>query len=143
MNRTYVEAIHANQNLARILDDTLKMNDIEALVAPSDSFLYSLAAKAGFPAITVPTGFLRNNGSNVPPMEGTRPIWPFPGAPVGLNFVSSKWSEETLLYIAKGYEVVLQRNGVGRYDGKLRTRREATPTTQIKDVQLRSHQRSS
>ena len=63
-----------------------------------------------------------------------RPIWPFPGAPAGLNFVAGAWSESTLLHAGRGYEVMQMRKGLGPYDGKVRTIPEGTPKTQIADV---------
>lgn len=133
LNATYAAALATGVRVGKAIDRALEKYNIQALVAPSDSFLYSLAAKAGYPAITVPAGFLRNS-SDVEPLVGTRPIWPFPGAPAGLNFVAGAWSEETLLYVARGFEVMQIRKGRGGYDGVVRTTAEGTPKTQLSDV---------
>jgi hypothetical protein len=132
LNDTYIAALKRQSQTHEDISRMIKENKLDAIVGPSDSFLHSLAAKAGSPSITVPAGFLRYKG--VKPFVGTRPIWPFNGAPVGLNFISTRWQEEALLGVARGYEVWQTRNGQGGHDGKIRTYKEATPTTQLHHI---------
>ena len=82
------------------IDKLLKENKLDALMAPTgspawktdlidgDHFLggsSSLAAIAGYPAITVPMGFVEE-------------------LPVGVSFFSKAWSEPLLIEIAFSYE---------------------------------------
>jgi hypothetical protein len=132
LNDSYAIALERGHQLHKDLRHIMKNNKVNALVGPSDSLLHSLAAKAGSPSITVPAGFLRLKG--VKGIEGNRPVWPFNGAPVGVNFISTRWEEEDLLRVARGYEVWQTRMQQGGHDGRLRTYKEATPTTQLGDV---------
>jgi amidase len=87
-------------NVADGINVVLGRQKLDALVAPSTgpawtidlvdgdhvSFAgYSAAAEAGFPSITVPSGFIH-------------------GLPVGIVFFAGKWSERTLLGIAYRFE---------------------------------------
>lgn len=132
LNESYALALDRSHQLHEDLHRLMKSNKVTALVGPSDSLLHSLAAKAGSPSITIPAGFLRPEGVNG--IEGNRPVWPFDGAPVGINFISTMWQEESLLRVARGFEVWQTRMQQGGHDGKVRTYTEATPTTQLKDV---------
>lgn len=132
LNDSYIAALKRQTQTHEDIKRIIKENNVIAIVGPSDSILHSLAAKAGSPSITIPAGFLRSNG--VRPFMGTRPIWPFNGAPVGLNFISTRWQEEDLLKVARGYEVWQIRNSQGGHDGKVRTYKEATPTTQLRHI---------
>ncbi len=82
------------------IDKIMNTNDLDALVAPTGSAAWktdlilgdhfvggssSLAAVAGYPAITVPMGFIEN-------------------LPVGITFFGRAWSEPVLLEIAYSYE---------------------------------------
>lgn len=132
LNQTYARALQvSNQQTRAAIRATLQMYDVTTIVGPADGFIYSLAAVAGSPSMTMPSGFL---GDDVSPTVGTRPIWPFPGAPVGLSFIADRWQELELLKVGRGFEVMQQRKGLGGYDGVVRTLEEVTPTTQIVDV---------
>jgi hypothetical protein len=135
-NRKFIEAKEQVKVIEEDIKAVMKEQDVTVLVSPSDSFFYNVAARIGMPSITVPAGFLRSKG--VAPTTSTainaKLIWPFNGAPAGLCFVSDKWQEETLLEIARGFEVMQQRSKRGGYDDKVRTFKEATPQTQLKSM---------
>jgi len=82
------------------IDKVMNSNDLDALVAPTGSPAWktdlvlgdhfiggssSLAAVAGYPAITVPMGFINK-------------------LPVGISFFGRAWSEPVLIEIAYSYE---------------------------------------
>lgn len=132
LNATYAAAlIDGKERVSASISAALEQYDVGVIVGPADGFLYSLAAIAANPSMTVPSGFY---GQAVQPNVGTRPIWPFPGAPVGLSFIAEKWDEATMLRVGRGFEVMQQRLGRGGYDGVVRTLEQVTPTTQIQDV---------
>src|SRR5262245_8597916 len=97
------EALAKNQRLSRAegIDAALKKHNVEALVAPTggpawltdhvngDHFTgvssSTPPAVAGYPAITVPAGFIF-------------------GLPIGLTFMGGAWSEPTLIKLAYAYE---------------------------------------
>ncbi len=86
---------------ARILDDLMRTNRVDALVAPTTSPAWvtdvvlgdhfvggsasSLPAVAGYPHITVPMGLVN-------------------GLPVGLSIIGERWSEEKLIAFAYAFE---------------------------------------
>ena len=82
------------------IDKIMNSNDLDALIAPTGSPAWktdlilgdhfvggssSLAAVSGYPAITVPMGFIEN-------------------LPVGITFFGRAWSEPVLIEIAYSYE---------------------------------------
>jgi len=82
------------------IDKVMEMNNLDAIIAPTGSPAWktdlvlgdhfvggssSLAAVAGYPAITVPMGFIEN-------------------LPVGITFFGRAWSEPVLIEIAYSYE---------------------------------------
>ena len=69
------------------IDDTLAANDLDALVFPQQSPA-GLAARAGYPSLIVPVGYLADDG------------W----EPAGMTFVGTAWSEPELLGFAYDYE---------------------------------------
>jgi amidase len=98
----YRRALATCRRLARTegLDATLARHRLDALVAPSGGppwlidpvngdheagSSYGAAAVAGYPGITVPTGYVC-------------------GLPVGISFFGAAWSEPTLIRIAHAYE---------------------------------------
>jgi amidase len=131
-NETYKSGQEDIKRLGTEIRDIFQQTSISALVGPSDSYIYSIAAKLGVPSITVPNSYLRSEG--VVPDPANKPIWPFNGSPAGLCFVALKWQEETLLEVARGFEIMQMRAGRGRHDGRVRTYREATPTTQLETI---------
>ena len=69
------------------IDHTLRSHDLDAIVVPMDHAA-KLTGKAGYPAVSVPCGFTRD------------------GAPVGLTFVGTAWSEAKLIALAFAFEHV-------------------------------------
>ncbi|WP_010650309.1 amidase family protein [Oceanobacillus massiliensis] len=67
------------------IDAVRKVHDLDAIVFPS-YYGSSIAAKAGYPSITVPAGFSAE------------------GEPVGITFTSSAFTEPALLEIAYSFE---------------------------------------
>jgi amidase len=101
-DRAYLDALHKARTLAGPdgIDAAMQANHLDALVAPAQdpawpidlvngdgggASAYGPAAVAGYPAITVPAGFVH-------------------GLPVGMLFFGRKWSEPTLIGIAYAYE---------------------------------------
>lgn len=97
----YKKAVEKTLRLARGgIDDAMEANNLDALVAPTGGPAWvtdlihgdrgsggvsSPAARAGYPHITVPAGFIY-------------------GLPVGISFFGRAWSEPTLLRIAYAFE---------------------------------------
>ena len=98
----YLQALKKSRRLARDegIDAVMSTNRLDAIIAPTggpawtthlvngDHFLggsSSAAAVAGYPNITVPTGFVR-------------------GLPVGISFFGRAWSEPTLIKLAYAFE---------------------------------------
>jgi amidase len=86
------------------LDEALDGNELDAIIAPTgspawpidlingDHFLggsSSAAARAGYPLVTVPAGYVY-------------------GLPVGVTFMGRAWDEGTLIRLASGFEAVTQ-----------------------------------
>lgn len=136
-NETYIAAKENAELVHKELIQVMKRYKLSAFVGPSDSAIYSVAAKVGGPSITVPANFLRLTGT-VEPDHKARPLWPFNGAPVGLCFISTRWQEENLLKVARGFEIMQIRSQRGGYDGLIRTFKEATPTTQLSHIMAKS-----
>ena len=105
----------ANNHLmagARGIDATMRKYRLDALVAPTQgpSWLIDLvngdaggggsftspAAVAGYPHVTVPTGFVR-------------------GLPIGISFVGRAWSEPTLIKLAYSFEQAVKARKVPRF----------------------------
>jgi amidase len=93
------------------IDKMMISNNLDAILAPTGSPAWktdlllgdhgrggssSLAAISGYPAITVPMGFID-------------------GLPVGLTFFGRAWSEPVLIEIAYSYEQVTQHRKAPRY----------------------------
>lgn len=101
-SKEYLEALKKMQRATREdgIDKLMNTNTLDALIAPTGSPAWktdlilgdhfvggssSLAAISGYPAITVPMGFVDD-------------------LPVGITFFGRAWSEPLLLEIAYGYE---------------------------------------
>jgi len=69
------------------IDWALEKYKVDALVFPASS-VASLAAKAGYPSIAVPAGYLEN------------------GEPFGISMTAKPWQEGLLIEVASGYEAV-------------------------------------
>ncbi|MBN1791544.1 MAG: amidase [Bacteroidales bacterium] len=101
-DKVYLDALENMKRLAgkEGIDATLQQSGLDAIIAPTggpawttdwingDHFIggsSTPAACAGYPAITVPAGFVH-------------------GLPVGITFMGSAWSEPTLLKLAFAFE---------------------------------------
>ena len=101
-SQEYLDALANNRKFSREegIDQALRDNNLDALVAPSGSPAWltdlirgdfsggsfsSPAAVAGYPHLTVPAGFVR-------------------GLPCGLSFVGTAWSEPQLFAMAYAFE---------------------------------------
>ncbi len=73
------------------IDFVLKAHNLDALIFPSTRGA-GIAARAGYPSIIVPAGFL-------PPVAPVMNPTPF-----GLTFTGTAWSEPTLLRVAYAFE---------------------------------------
>jgi amidase len=81
---------------------------------------------AGYPIVTVPLGFFPDD--TVGNRTGPGTMWPGPGAPFGLSFMGTAWSEFDLIGFAYAYEQKTQtRHGRKAYAG-------AIPKTQLVHV---------
>lgn len=93
------------------IDSLMNSNDLDALIAPTGSPAWktdlllgdhyiggssSLAAISGYPAITVPLGFVEN-------------------LPVGITFFGRAWSEPVLIEIAYSYEQATKHRKAPKY----------------------------
>ncbi|KAF4596148.1 hypothetical protein EYR38_007522 [Pleurotus pulmonarius] len=123
----YFKSLAANHDLGRTrgIDAALRNNNLDALVMPA-SVASGPAAIAGYPIVTVPLGFFPDNTPTR--SAGPLTVYPAPGAPFGLSFVGTAFSESKLISIAFAYE---QKT-------KTRLQRKAfiaaIPATQLSDV---------
>ena len=110
----YRKALANNHLMARAqgIDATMRKYRLDALVAPTQgpAWLIDLvngdaggggsftspAAVAGYPHVTVPSGFVR-------------------GLPIGISFVGRAWSEPTLIRLAYAYEQATKHRQPPRY----------------------------
>jgi len=102
--QVYLEALHLSKALAQNgIDGAIKAHELDALIAPTGGPAWltdhvngdrssgissaSLAAVAGYPAVTLPAGFIE-------------------GLPVGLTFFGAASSDAQLVALAHAYELV-------------------------------------
>ena len=103
-SKEYLQALELTQRLSREegIDAVMGEHELDAIIAPTggpawvtdlvtgDRFLggsSSMAARAGYPNIAVPMGFVH-------------------GLPVGISFFGRPWSEPKLISLAYSYEQV-------------------------------------
>ncbi|KAJ7176038.1 amidase signature enzyme [Mycena crocata] len=130
MDDEYKKAIDTNHELGATkgIDAVLKQYNLDALVLPENSFMYSLAGMVGYPIVTVPLGFMSNDTKPADAGGKDEPIQTAPGMPFGLTFVGTAFSESKLLAYAYAYEQATQtRLKRKAYDA-------ATPKVQLADV---------
>lgn len=94
----YLDSVQKNIELAgkQGIDYVLREHQLDALMFLGDEDCNDLAARLGYPAITVPGGYA-NDGVIAPGGYNTK-------GPQGVTFVSTAFSEPTLFKIAYGYE---------------------------------------
>ncbi|KAJ1303833.1 hypothetical protein OPQ81_008254 [Rhizoctonia solani] len=132
-NSTYHEALHRNHLLGRDrgIDAALKSHNLDALLLPSDGYTTIPAAIAGYPIVTVPLGFHPEDAKPLPETQTTHEtLYPAPGMPFGLSFLSTAYTEHKLIGFAYAYEQYTHTR-FGR-----RAYKEAVPTVQLKDVAM-------
>ena len=112
-DQAYLDALAKCRRLSRQdgIDAVLAEKKLDALVAPSNAPAWltdyvrgdhygggssTPAAVAGYPTITVPTGFVY-------------------GLPIGITFYGAAWSEPKLLSIAYAYEQATQARRAPRF----------------------------
>lgn len=94
----YLESIQKNKEMARTkgIDHVLAAYLLDALLFLGNEAGPDLAARAGYPVITVPGGYAKN-GVIAPGGYNTK-------GPQGITFVGTAYSEPTLIKLAYGYE---------------------------------------
>ena len=112
-SKEYVEALEKNHRLARTqgIDAVMDKFRLDALVAPTGGPAWTTdlvngdhgaggssdaAAVAGYPNISVPTGFIF-------------------GLPVGISFFGRAWSEPTLIKLAYAFELATHQRRPPRF----------------------------
>lgn len=92
---------YSEQALREGIDDVLDRNDLDALMLPGDIDGMYIAARLGYPLITVPAGYSYHG---VIDRDGDSTKGPF-----GVVFSGKAFSEPTLIQIAYGFEQAAQR----------------------------------
>lgn len=94
----YLDMLHYNKELSQSqgIDYALETYNLDALLFLGCDDGDDIAARAGYPAITVPGGFAQD-GIIAPGGYTTK-------GPAGITFVGTAFSEPTLIKIAYGYE---------------------------------------
>lgn len=92
--------------------------------------MHLLLAVAGYPILTVPLGFFPDDQVPVEDEPGHQSYFPGPGAPFGLAFFSTAWSEFDLIGMAYAYEQATKTRLSRRVMDK------AIPKTQLKIAKI-------
>jgi amidase len=79
------------------IDEILKRERLDALFFPG-ALGYEIAAKAGYPSVTVPFDMLPSGGIGYPPDFDPQP------QPIGVTFTGGACTESRLLQIAYAFE---------------------------------------
>jgi amidase len=112
-SKEYLDAIAKTTNLSRQgIDDLLKENKLDALIAPTNGFAVCIdlingdydngfsfsgpAAMAGYPHITVPMGAWHD-------------------LPMGISFVGTAWNEGNLISLAYAYEQASRKRAAPKF----------------------------
>jgi amidase len=95
---TYTQARQLDIQTARTdgIDAYMSQNQLDAILFPAN-FGAAIAAKAGYPSVSVPGGYRTSSG------QLATPPYPF-----GITFTARAWSEPTLLKFAYAYEQATQ-----------------------------------
>ncbi len=88
------------------IDKALTDNNVEALIAPTWTALYSFAAVAGYPSISVPAGYMPNEVIGAP--WDPNAVLTHKGSPVGFCFLGGAWQEAKILRYAYDLEQYMQ-----------------------------------
>jgi amidase len=112
-DKAYIEALANIKRLAgkEGIDATMQKYELDAIISPTGGPAWTIdlvngdhfaggssspAASAGYPAITVPAGFVQ-------------------GLPVGITFMGTAWSEARLLKLAYGFEQATKHRKAPRF----------------------------
>jgi amidase len=104
------------------IDKALADYNVEALIAPTWTWLYSFAAVAGYPSISLPAGYMPYDVVGAP--WDPNAVLTHKGSPVGFCFVGGAWQEAKLLRYAYDLEQELDARQQPQY---LRQVPERTP----------------
>lgn len=127
-NATFYQALAADYDMGRTrgIDAALQQYNLDALVLPAPGYTTVPAAIAGYPIVTVPLGFYPDNTTSQ--SAGPATVYPAPGAPFGLSFLGTAYSEYNLIGYAYAYEQKTQtRLARKAYPA-------AIPTMQLADI---------
>jgi amidase len=102
-DKTYLDALERVHKQTREdgIDKLLADNKLDALVGPTSGAAWSIAAVAGYPSITVPTGLRDIPGA---PAQGTIPESKPSTQTAGMIFFGTAWSEPKLIKYAYAFE---------------------------------------
>jgi len=95
------------------IDKALADNGVEALIAPTWTWLYSFAAVAGYPSISLPAGYMPYDVIGAP--WDAEAVVTHEGSPVGFCFLGGAWQEAKLLRFAYDLEQELDARQQPRY----------------------------
>lgn len=118
-DKAYIDALARIQKQAREdgIDKLLAANKLDAIVGPTTG-VYSIAAVAGYPSITVPTGLRRVPAAaasgNLPAATGFM-------AATGMLFMGTAWSEPSLIKFAYAFEQVTKGRVIPQFVEKMPT----------------------
>ncbi|KAF8992753.1 amidase signature domain-containing protein [Cyathus striatus] len=124
-NATFFQSLAFDHELggARGIDAALKQFRLDALVLPAAGLTTVPAALTGYPIVT---GFYPNNTTTR--RAGPLTVYPAPGAPFGLSFLGTAFSEFDLIGFAFAYEQkTMTRLGRKAFDA-------AIPKTQLANI---------
>ncbi len=95
------------------IDKALTDYNVEALIAPTWTWLYSFAAVAGYPSISLPAGYMPDDVVGAP--WDPNAVLTHKGSPVGFCFVGGAWQEAKLLRYAYDLEQELSARQQPQY----------------------------
>jgi amidase len=95
------------------IDKALSENDVEALIAPTWTWLYSFAAVAGYPSISLPAGYMPYEVVGAP--WDPNAVVTHEGSPVGFCFLGGAWQEAKILRYAYDLEQELNARQQPKY----------------------------
>jgi amidase len=95
------------------IDKALSDNNVEALIAPTWTWLYSFAAVAGYPSISLPAGYMPYEVVGAP--WDPNAVVTHEGSPVGFCFLGGAWQEAKILRYAYDLEQELNARQQPKY----------------------------
>ena len=95
------------------IDKALSDNNVEALIAPTWTWLYSFAAVAGYPSISLPAGYMPYEVVGAP--WDPNAVVTHEGSPVGFCFLGGAWQEAKILRYAYDLEQELNARQPPKY----------------------------